>query len=155
MNPVFNRMCSCKEMFSADYFKMLLFSYILWLFRLGIQDQLLWLCSQSHHCWCKSPLLRRKCHLKGLLTLFCLINFSFASKYLIKTSFLLPFICILPWKTKLHNESQNWISELLCLTVTGYLIIFTTFSLLPLSIPFYVCENFSLYWSLLNKRWKI
>jgi len=65
MNPVFNRMCSFKEMFSADYFKTFLFSYIPCLFLLGIQDQLLWLCSQSHHCWCKSPLLRRKCHLKG------------------------------------------------------------------------------------------
>lgn len=65
MNPVFNRMCSFKEIFSAEYFKMLLLSYIPCLFLLGIQEQLLWPCSQSHHCQCKSLSWGEKCHLKG------------------------------------------------------------------------------------------
>lgn len=128
MNPVFNRMCSFKEMFSAEYFKMLLFSYIPCLFLLGIQEQLLWLRSQSRHCWYKRPLLGRKCHLKG--SSYALLPDQLF-KYLIKTFSLLPFCLLVTFFTVTSEETiyirnywsilRFWILALLCLTVMGCL----------------------------------
>lgn len=118
MSPVFTRTCSFIEMFSVKYLEMLLVSYILCLFLLGIQERLLWLCSQSHHCWCKSPLLTRKCHLKGascaLLTdqLFSCLQISdqnFFPPFLLTFSYIL---CCHQWKNNLYNELLKY-SEIL------------------------------------------
>lgn len=166
MNPVFNWMCSFKEMFSVEYFKMLLLSYIPCLFPLGIQEQLLWLCSQSRHCWCKSLSWGEKCHLKGsscaLLPdrLFICLQISDQDSF---PPSLLPF-CLLVTFFAVTSERRIyvrtywsiltfWILELLCLTVMGCLVIFIIFRLLPPYAP-YICESFSDDWSPF-KRWKI
>lgn len=109
MNPVFNWMCSFKEMFSAEYFKMLL-SYILCLLPLGIQEQLLWLCSQSHHCWSKSLSWGEKCHLKGsscaLLPVRLFICLQISDQDFFPPS-LLPFSYILHCHKWKKNSCKN------------------------------------------------
>lgn len=89
---------------------------------------------------------------KGLLVLFCLLDFSFAFKYLTKTSSLLPFCLLVTFFTvtserRIHVKTNCsiltfWILELLCLTVMGCLVIFIIFGLLPPYAP-YICESFS------------
>lgn len=152
MNPVFNRMSSSEEMFSDEYFKMLLLSYI---------PVCSFLTSRSSYSGCAHNLTivgvraspeEKNAIWKGLLVLFCLIGFSFAFKYLIKTSSLLSFCLLVPFFTVSHGRIiyvrtywsilTIWILELFCLTVMGCLVIFTIFRLLfPMSPSTYVTPS--------------